>query len=104
MGWLLRVVLKLTPWSQRWYLPLVFFLAVPFVCEAIEARLPHEREVAVVHTELTFHATPQEAWEGIQFYEQVGHEPPLVARWLLPRPLRCEGQKAAGYAVHRIAP
>jgi hypothetical protein len=49
--------------------------------------------VATVVTDLTVHATPQEAFKSIQFYEEVHHDPPLLVRLLLPRPLHTEGAR-----------
>jgi hypothetical protein len=112
-GWLLRICLRATRWSQRQYLPVIFFAVAPMLAEVFEARLPRQTAVATVRTELTMDATPQEAWEGLKFYEEVRHDPPWLARWLLPRPIRAEGPKAAvgdrvrcvydeGYVVKQI--
>ncbi len=54
-----------------------------------------------MRTALTFHATPQQAWDSILFYEQVEHAPPWLLTLALPRPVRAEGSKAAVGDVQR---
>jgi len=96
LGFILRVSMKLSQWDQRGYLPLLLLVLFPYASIAVEATFfPVPHELATVSTELTFHATAEEAWKSIQFYEQVDHEPPLYLRLMLPKPLRAEGKKAA---------
>lgn len=103
LGWLLREFLKNSRWSQRQFLPLVFFALIPYAAELVEYQLPRRTEVATVVTDLTFHATPEQAWRSIQFYEQVEHAPPLLLRLLLPRPVRRDGNaRAVGEVVRCI--
>src|SRR5205085_9412853 len=44
-------------------------------------------------TELTLPVAPQQAWNGIMFYEEVEHAPPWLLRLALPKPLRSVGDK-----------
>jgi hypothetical protein len=93
LGVVLRVALASTRWDQRWFFPLIFFIVLPYVVQAIENWLPRRTEVATVRTELTVHATPQEAWDAIMFYEEVEHDPPWLLQLALPKPIRSEGNK-----------
>jgi hypothetical protein len=94
LGLVLRSLLKASAWDQRWFLPVIFLLALPYGIQAMELLLPHRREMATVRTRLTVDASPQEAWNAIVFYEQVQHEPPWLLRLALPKPLRSEGNKS----------
>jgi hypothetical protein len=93
LGLILRSVLKSSQWDQHWFLPLVFFLALPYLVQTIESALPRRREIATVRTELTVHATPREAWNAVMFYEQVEHAPPWLLQLALPKPLYSVGDK-----------
>ena len=63
--------------------------------------MPFARPIAEVSTSATFDAPAAAAWDAIVFYEQVEHEPPLLLRLALPRPVRAEGSKAAVGDVER---
>ncbi len=93
LGVLLRVTMKQTRWDQRHFLPIVFLLALPYGCSWLESRFPRRKVVATVRTELTVAATPDEAWRALTFYEDVRHEPPLLLKLALPKPIRSEGRK-----------
>ena len=43
-------------------------------------------------TQMSFAASPEEVWNGLVFYEQLGARPPWVLRLLLPVPIGTEGQ------------
>jgi hypothetical protein len=45
-------------------------------------------------TRMRFAASPERAWEGLVFYEQIAERPPLHLRLLLPRPIGTEGRKS----------
>ena len=92
-GWVLRMALKKTAWDQRHFLPVALFMLLPYGVELVENQFPQRRVVATVVTDLTIDATPREAWKSILFYEEVHHDPPLLARLLLPRPLHSEGAR-----------
>jgi hypothetical protein len=92
-GLALRGFLKSSHWDQRWFLPLLFFLALPYVVQTVENQLPRRRQLVTVRTELSVHATPREAWQAVMFYEQVQHSPPWLLRLALPKPHRSEGDK-----------
>lgn len=49
---------------------------------------------ASIVTRMRFAASPERAWEGLVFYEQIAERPPLHLRLLLPRPIRTEGCKS----------
>ncbi|MCA9267962.1 MAG: SRPBCC family protein, partial [Planctomycetales bacterium] len=93
IGLAVRYWLIGSQWRYRWYLPLVLFVALPYVAQWVESSLPRRREIATVRTTLHVHATPQEAWDAIQFYEQVSHSPPLLLHLALPRPIDSVGRK-----------
>jgi len=93
LGFVLRSVLKGSRWDQRSFLPLIAFCLLPYAVQALESSFPRRRETAVVQTALTVHATPQEAWQAVMFYEQVQHDPPWLLRLSLPNPVRSEGDK-----------
>jgi hypothetical protein len=112
-GFAVRMLLRGSTWDQRWFLPLIGFIALPYVVQLIENSVRPPLEDAVVSTKVSIHATPEEAWNAIQFYEEVEHEPSWFARLVLPRPVRSDGPKShvgdvvrcqyeSGYVVKRI--
>jgi hypothetical protein len=101
VGWLLGVMFQHTLWDHRRYYFLLMWIALPYGTAAVESRWPVPQEVVEVRTSLTFHATPAQAWNSIQFYEQVEHEPPWLLTLALPRPVGTEGSKAAVGDVQR---
>lgn len=102
-GAVLRVILISTGWDQRWYFRWYIWLiaALPYLGQGIERAIPNREEIAVVRTELTVDATPQEAWNAIVFYEDVEHSPPWLLRLALPKPIRSEGDKQRAGEVVR---
>jgi hypothetical protein len=100
-GWLLGVLFQNVLWDRRRSFFLLFWIALPYLAEAVEHQWPVPQDVAEVRTGLTFHASPEVAWRSIQFYEQVEHEPPWLLTLALPRPVRAEGSKAAVGDVQR---
>lgn len=86
----LRTFLKSTRFSQRSNLPILLIGAAPIACALLMGRAGSP-SLEVVDTELTMHATPQECWDAMQFYEEVAHPPPLILRIGLVRPLYTEG-------------
>ncbi len=62
--------------------------------DAIPAVEPPELERSVV-TRMALRASPEQAWTGILYYEQIDRPPPLLLRLLLPAPVRTEGRKSA---------
>ena len=95
VGWIVQLAAREAAWDRRKYVFLTMFVGLPFGAEEVEGRLPFARPIAEVSTSATFDTTAAAAWDGIMFYEQVEHEPPLLLTLALPRPLRCEGSKAA---------
>ena len=93
VGAALRYVLKATNWNQRYYLPIIALIALPYAVQFIEDRFPRRTEVATVQTELHMHATPREAWDAIMFYEEVEHAPPMLLDFALPKPISSQGRK-----------
>ena len=93
IGAALRYILKVSNWNQRWYLPLLAFIALPYVVQFIEDRFPRRTEIATVRTELHMHATPQEAWDAVMFYEEVEHDPPMLLDLSLPKTIGSQGRK-----------
>lgn len=97
----LRVMFPKSAWDRRrWYVS-ILLAASPLVAAAVEGWMPRKTELGEVSTALTFHATPQQAWDSILFYEQVEHAPPWLLTLALPRPVRAEGSKAAVGDVQR---
>ena len=95
VGWIVRLVAREAAWDRRRFAFLTVFVGLPFGAGEVEARLPFARPIAEVRTGATFDVPAAAAWDGIMFYEQVEHEPPLLLKLALPRPVRCEGSKAA---------
>ncbi len=92
-GKLVRHLLANSTWDQRWFLPLVGFIALPYAAQLVENAVRPPLELAVVRTRVSIHATPEEAWNAIVFYEDVEHDPPWLLRLALPRPVGSHGAK-----------
>ncbi len=90
IGTTLRSVLKASNFRYRDYLPL-FIIIVPVICAFLEGRHDHLSPVTLT-TSTTIHAHAKDAWNSIQFYEQVKHAPPWLLR-LTPsfRPMYTNG-------------
>jgi hypothetical protein len=112
-GALVRVLLANSQWDQRWFLPLIGFIAFPYFVQLVESATRGPLGESVVTTRLSIHSTPQEAWNAIMFYEEVEHEAPWLLKLSLPRPVRSHGSKGnvgdvvrceyeRGYIVKRI--
>jgi hypothetical protein len=95
VGWLVRVLTREAAWGPpplrrpddlRRPAPGGRAGRGPLADGARRGRGPH-RDV--------FPGPPHEAWGSILFYEQVEHEPPLLLKLALPRPVRAEGRNAA---------
>ncbi|QDU93338.1 MFS transporter [Lignipirellula cremea] len=98
LGLVLRSILtEIVPWNQRWFfdkLCLTGILLSPYATQAIENAFPRREQIETVQTSLTFHATPEEAWNAVMFYEEVTHERPWLLKLALPQPLRSVGDKS----------
>jgi hypothetical protein len=66
-----------------------------------------------VATKVRFNAKPKTVWDHLMFYEEIPARPPVLLRWLLPQPIRTEGDKtlvgarirctySRGYLIKRI--
>jgi hypothetical protein len=95
LGMGLRYALRHSGWDQRMFLPLAGLALFPYAAELAESWLPRERVVATIETSLTIDATAAEAWQALMTYEEVDHEPPLLLKLALPKPIRSEGKKSA---------
>lgn len=93
IGSLTRTALKNSAWSQRYFLPLIIFILFPYAAQIIECSVPRATEHAIVDTHLHVHATADEAWNAVMFYEEVEHDPPLLLHMALPKPVRSVGNK-----------
>jgi len=52
-------------------------------------------------TMMEFPASPEQAWAGLVYYEQIAERSPLYLRLLLPQPIRSDGGKwAVGDEIH----
>ena len=74
-------------------MPIIAFIALPYLVQFVEDRFPRRTEIATVQTELHMHATPHQAWDAVMFYEEVEHDPPLLLQLALPKPIRSQGSK-----------
>jgi hypothetical protein len=101
LGTALRVSLKISRWSQRFYLPLAALVALPHLADRIERMFPRPSEIATVETRALFEVSGRRAFDGIVFFEEVKHQAPLLLRLALPRPVRSEGRKTADGDVVR---
>jgi hypothetical protein len=52
------------------------------------------QQATSVVTRTRFAVKPEQAWDGLVFYEQIDKRPPLALRLLMPLPIRTEGRKA----------
>jgi hypothetical protein len=82
--------MKGSRFSQRSYLPVLFFVGASVAWSWIEGP-PPKRVAESVSTEVVLSASPQEAWDSIMFYEDVTHEPPWILKVGLARPLHTSG-------------
>ncbi|MDE0739526.1 MAG: hypothetical protein OSB83_09960 [Planctomycetota bacterium] len=80
-------------WPWKW-MKIVIFLLLPFGLDAIERLVPRDEDLAFVETQAVFSASMERSWNSIVFYEQIEHEPPLLLRLALPRPVGATGGKA----------
>lgn len=89
-GGLLRWHLKRTRFSQRDYLPIVIVAALPLIWGLLEGPVQPGDIETIVTTEVI--EAPREAcWQGLVFYEEVKHRPPLILRIGLAHPLFATG-------------
>ena len=91
-GATLRLQLKRSRFSQKDWLPLILLSLIPLGWGMLEGRQVHSIES--IETSVIIPTSVAAAWNGVMFYEEVQHEPPLLLRWFLPRPLRTEGRSA----------
>jgi hypothetical protein len=92
-GMLVRRQLKKSNFSQRAYLPVVAFAMIPVVWALCEGK-NRVFEVERVSTEMVIATPPEDCWKSIMFYEEVTHQPPLILRVGLARPLHTTGSSA----------
>jgi len=59
--------------------------------ELAESTVEAAQPVSVTTT-MAFNASPEQVWNGLMFYEEIGGQPPLHLRLLLPVPIRTEGR------------
>lgn len=94
LGWILRAILKGSRFSQAGHLKLLPFLLLGPVWALIEGPPGQYRREVVSTTEVI--AAPTNAvWDSIVFFEEVTHEPPLILRVGLARPLYTLGAAQA---------
>jgi hypothetical protein len=92
IGFLVRVIIKDSRFSQRHYLPVLALLLVPVAIASIEAGLGYRHAVERVTTSGVIVAPLDETWNAMQFYEEVTHDPPWILRVGLARPLHTIGE------------
>jgi hypothetical protein len=91
-GILLRKILKRSNFSQRWHLPVWFFIALPLVWAWIEGPVSCRYGQVYVTTTQLIEAPLNDTWAGVTMYEDVRHAPPLLLRLGLSRPLYSRGE------------
>lgn len=89
IGAILRMQLKRRSFSQKDWLPLIFMALIPLIWGRIEGR--HIYPTESIETSVLIPTAVSDAWDGVIFYEEVRHEPPLLLRVLLPKPLYTTG-------------
>ena len=62
--------------------------------QAPEAAAAVAQQATTITTRMEFAASPDQAWNGLMFYEEIAQRPPLHLRLLLPLPVRTEGRKS----------
>ena len=88
-GMSLRSSLKRSRFSQKQWLPLFFLWLIPVAGAFVEGRHHYPNET--IETSMIIPASVANAWDGVMFFEEVQHQPPLLLRLLLPRPLYTSG-------------
>lgn len=93
VGSILRSILKLTRFSQRYYLPIWLMLAIPVVVWTIETGLSNQSAAETVTTSRVTAVPIQTAWDSWMFYEQVDQPPPSLLNLIgMPRPIATVGE------------
>ncbi len=91
LGMALRGALKRYGYRQASWLPTLGILAVTFVVIVSGGRsAPMSTET--VRTGATIRAGTDATWRSIMYYEEVTHQPPLILRIGLARPLLAQGR------------
>ena len=73
------------------YLPAILLILTPFALHfAGFSGKAHTTELAVTTSRIVI-GTPEDVWETLMFFEDVGTTPPLLMRLALPRPLYSTG-------------
>ncbi len=90
VGAIFRNVLKQSGFSQRSYLPVLLAAVMPLAWGALEGPAQPGAAETVVTTEV-IDAPAAACWDGIVFYEEVRHRPPLILRIGLAHPLFAVG-------------
>lgn len=62
--------------------------------EAVAAAATAAHGATTIVTRMEFAASPDRAWNGLMFYEEIALPPPLHLRLLLPLPVRTDGRKS----------
>lgn len=94
-GAILRFIMKQSDFSQRWHLPALLILLFPVICGLIEGPPSVRHPSETITTSAVINAPVQACWDGIVFYEEVKHKPPLILRIGLAHPLRTIGRSSA---------
>ncbi|MFM9956649.1 MAG: hypothetical protein ACKVZJ_01120 [Phycisphaerales bacterium] len=90
LGSALRLVLKRIGYAQASWLPVLAMLGAAqavIIAEGPPAPMPVES----VGTSRVIATDPETAWDSMMYYEQVTHDPPLILRVGLARPLATRG-------------
>jgi hypothetical protein len=64
------------------------------VCPEVSGSAAATQQSTSIVTRTKFAVLPEQAWNGLMFYEKISERPPLHLRLLLPLPIRTEGRKA----------
>ncbi|MCI0366544.1 MAG: hypothetical protein L0219_21995 [Phycisphaerales bacterium] len=91
LGTILRLILKRTPFNQKWYLPALAIFALPLICGWLEGSPRRSAPIESISTVSIIDAPAARCWDSIMFYEEVKHSPPLILRIGLAHPLYTTG-------------
>lgn len=90
-GHVARLVMKAKGYDLRRPLVLLLLLGAGIGMGVVDRLTTPARGVRVVSTERVIEQPIDLVWAGVMFYEEVRHDPPLILRVGLVRPLRTEG-------------
>jgi hypothetical protein len=95
-GWSLRIHLKLSKFSQKWYLPVVAILLLPALTHGVEMIVRTPLETETVTTSHVVALPLEEAWSRKIFKDGTTPPPPALMNFGLPHPQETRGSSQVG--------